>query len=112
MGTDAFEAAQKHCAEALKKTYDKYVASLKERISGLNKCNKRWRSLNRQLLCRRAKISCIHLLKNSNRAWCSPEKKFNLLAKTFEKKYDLSDPVEDQFDCAFPPISKDSLLFE
>ena len=69
MVTDAFEIAQKHCAEVLKTTYDKYVASLKKRISGLSKCDKRWWRLNRQLLSRRVRnglvsVLCTHPLKH------------------------------------------------
>ena len=93
--SEKFKEASKQCAATLTEEYNKHVADLKEQISKLSKGSKKWWSLNRQLLEKKAKISSIPPLKDGEKWLHDAKEKANLFAKTFSEKSSLPDEVID-----------------
>ena len=93
-----FTAARDKCATVLNNAYKEYTAKLKARIAQLPRGSKQWWSLNRELLNKKARLSSVPPLRDSNGLWLmEPKAKADLFASTWHSKSTLPDPVEDQF---------------
>ena len=97
-GSAEYESSRDKCAQVLNDAYHDYVAKLKIMISGLQKSDKQWWRLNRELINKKNKLSSIPPLKDSHGKWCLDNlAKANLLASTWAAKCMLPAPIEDQF---------------
>jgi len=93
-----FTAARDKCASVLNNAYKEYIVKLKARIAKLPRGSKQWWSLNRELLNKKARLSSVPPLRDSNGLWLmEPKAKADLFASTWHSKSTLPNPVEDQF---------------
>ena len=98
VGTDHFPAARDRCAEIINDKFQDHVLVLKDKISRLEKCDRLWWKLNRELIHKKAKVSSIPPLKGRDGTWSLDSiNKANLFAHSFSQKYMLPPEVEDQF---------------
>ena len=82
-----YDQMSRECANIIAAEHTKYVEKLKNKISNLKKCDKRWWSLNRELLQRKAKISSIPPLRNSEKEWITDSSiKANMFAACWQAK--------------------------
>ena len=97
-GTETFEQSRDACSAVLKEAYREYIQELKNKIATLPKSDKRWWTLNRQLLNKQAKIGSIAPLRDSEGVWHTSDKdKADLLAQTFTSKNVLPEMLVEQF---------------
>ena len=68
-GTDSFPAASQTCSTVLNAAYRAHLVNLKQKIAQLSKSDKRWWSLNRELLNKRSRVSSIPPLQNQDGEW-------------------------------------------
>ena len=97
-GSETYEQARDVCSATLNSAYKEYVITLKDKISKLNKNDKRWWTLNKELLQRKARLSVVQPLRSSDGHWHLDSKgKADLFARAFSEKSTLPPLVEDQF---------------
>ena len=97
-GSAAYESQCSQCPDFISNAYHSYVVQLKETISKLPKGNKKWWSLNRQLLSRKSRISSIPPFKDAGNRWLlTSNEKANEFAQVWQKKCELPGEVELQF---------------
>ena len=109
-GSDDYVAARDACSRQLQESYKAYHSKLKEQIRALPKSDKRWWSLNRELLNRKAKVSSIPPLKSEDGIWILDSKsKADHFAEGFISKSTLPPMPEDQF-LAAPTQLQDSFV--
>ena len=94
-GTDTYEGECQRCATILGNAKKEYVEKLKEKLNSLPKGSKRYWSLNRELLHRKARISTIPTLKDGGQWVSDPKSKANVFARTFASKSALPDEAVD-----------------
>ena len=96
--TEEFKTAQLECSRILGEEHDRYIESLRARISGLKKGSKQWWRLNRELLDKRAKTTSMPPLK-VNGSWITESKaKADAIANKLQSKAELRD---EKIDCPF-----------
>ena len=94
-GTEKFAEESQKCAATLSEGKQEYVVKLKEKFAGLPKCSKKWWSLCRELLHRKAKLSTVPALKDGAN-WLSDAKaKADLFVRTFASKSTLPEEIVD-----------------
>ena len=97
-GCANYEIVRQECADTLRSSYCKYIFALRDKISELPKGSKKWWSLNRELLCKKARVSAIPPLKNTDGQWLTdPKDKANLFADAWSAKCQLPEERDDPF---------------
>ena len=82
----------------LAEAYRTYVQELRAKLVGLSKSDKQWWRINRELLNKKARLSSIPPLRDSEGKWnLDAQGKANLFASTWVGKFKLPPDVEDQF---------------
>ena len=71
--TPSFDQKQRDCVEKLRIAHREYIVELKKKIAALSRSDKRWWSLNRELLQKKAKTSSIPPLKSADGQWLRSE---------------------------------------
>ncbi len=94
-GHASFEDQREKCAGVLAEEHQKYVATLKEKISKLKKGSKQYWRLNRELLCKKGECSSIPPLRDGTLWVNSSKDKAAIFAKTFADEAVLADEHVD-----------------
>ena len=92
-GSSEFADKSKLCGEVLRNAFLEYRRKLRARILDLPRHSKEWWRLNKELLYRRAKASTIPPLKIAGELVLDAKKKANALARAFQAKSSLPQPV-------------------
>ena len=96
-GSPAHMQAHQSCSEILHEEHREYVRKLRMEIAALSKSDKRWWSLNRELLNRQARMTRLSPLKDDH-GWVTDSKaKVDLLSTKWQEKFVLPTEIDDPY---------------
>ena len=97
-GTPNEQEAREACSDAILKGYQAFKAKSAIELREMKPGAKAWWSKTRKLLDSKPRCSHIPVLRSAEGSWMfDPEKKASLIAKTFQRKYKLVPPEENEY---------------
>ena len=96
------DAASKRCSTIIKEEHTLWVERSKAQLKDLPPSSKEWWKRSRQLALQKEQISSIPALKSTDGEWVvSAQRKADLFADTFERRYVLPAAEENEYSNAF-----------
>ena len=97
-GSEKEREAAEACSEAVRTAYRVYVQRVREELKELPKGSKKWWVKCKELSAQKSRVSNVPALKGEGGEWKrTAESKAQLLADTFEAKYKLKNPRENEY---------------